>query len=374
VTLVVDRGQDGPRVHALCVAVGAYRHLPRGHEEVKHNTLGLKQLSGPPPSALAFVDWLASHLTHPSAQLGTIELLLSPAQTWPQPRDGFIQVEMPSLLNTVAAFERWYGRCDSNEGNVALFYFCGHGVEKDSQYLLLEDFGRSELRLLENSVDVGATYLGMARSRARAQYFFVDACREIPFDLLNMLRGDARTLIEPQYGDPRQDTALLFATSGGAKAYGRRDSPTRFTEALIRALGGLGGRRVGDRWVVDYSGLHLAVTTLLRNAEGGAPLQSPTSRGAGEGILHVCPSAPVVPVTITCDPAAAVPAGQISLAPLQGGPASIATKAYEEGWKAEAPADVYRFTVDFPDHSFRDAEGTLYAYPPESKMPVSVAR
>jgi len=374
-TLVYERPGDGPRVHVLAIGVGGYRHLPGGSEEVPHNTLGLRQLSGPPASAKAFTRWIVANLRHPRAELGTVELLLSPEEAWAPDGEPAVPVERPSMANVLAAFERWYRRCDEDSGNVALFYFCGHGVERESPFLLLEDFGRSEMSLLENAVDIGETYAGMARCAAGAQYFLVDACREIPFELTQLLNGNARVLVDPRLvGDDRQETALLFATSGGAKAYGRAGRPTRFTEAVLSALGGLGGRYDGRRWVVDYLGLQRAATILLRRGPGGPPAQRPTVLGAGEGVLHVCSTPPVVPVAISCDPTAAVAAARAAVAPvLPAGAASVVPAPVADGWTVELPADVYMLTLEFPAGDFQPMTEKIIAYPPRYDSRVAVS-
>ena len=377
-TLVVDRRVDGPAVHVLAIGVGAYRHLPGGAEPVRHDTLGLRQLSGPPRAAAHFVDWVAGRMRHPTAQMATVEMLVSPAQSY-TPADGdgqSVDLELPSKANTAAAFERWYARCDSSPDNVAIFWFCGHGVERESQFLLLEDFGRSPLSLLENAVDIGGTYNGMARCRATTQYFFVDACREIPFQLLQLLSGNAPALVAPQIvGDNRRDTGLMFATSGGAKAYGRPDQPTRFTEALVRALDGLGGRPDGDRWVVDFTMLQRAVTELLRAGEAGTPPQQPTLRGTGAGVLHVCSGPPIVPLSVACDPAAAIPGAEVALAPLDATPDRPlpAPQIGTQGWRFEVPADVYWFSVDFPGGDYRPMQTKFLAFPPGLDTRVEVS-
>jgi hypothetical protein len=383
-TLVLDRGSDGPRVHALVLGVGSYRHLPGGSEPVTHDTLGLRQLTGPPLSARAVADWVATSLRHPRAPLGTIELLTSPggtagASATPAgvgPGDGdalpsAALAEVPTMAAVAAAFEAWYARCDSHEDNVALFYFCGHGVERESPFLLMEDFGRSPLALLENALDVGQTYQGMARCRAREQYFFVDACREIPFQLLQLLSGNARVLVTPQaVGDRRRDTALVYATSGGARAYGRPGRPTRFTEALLRALDGLGGRLEGAAWVVDLPSLQRAVTLLLATGLEGAPPQVPSVRGAGLGVLHTIPHAPLVPVSLACRPPSAVPAGSPQLSPLAALPGAVRGAAVPPlvasatGWSAEVPADIYTLTVDFPGGGYAPARKSIAVLPP----------
>lgn len=391
-TLVVDRGRDGPRVHALVIGVGAYRHLPGGADPVAHDTLGLRQLSGPPLSARAFADWVATSMRHPRAALGTVELLTSPGAPPPgapppgaraggapagdgaapaEPAPSSATVDVPTMAAVADAFEAWYQRCDTHEDNVALLYFCGHGVERESLFLLMEDFARSSLSLLENALDVGQTYQGLARCRAREQYVFVDACREIPFQLLQQLSGNARVLVAPQLvADQRRDTALVYATSGGAKAYGRPNRPTRFTEALIRALDGLGGRLDGAQWVVDVSSLQRAITLILAEPRDGAPVQLPSIRGAGLGVLHRFDGAPVVPVSLQCLPPAAVAAATITLSPLAALPGAVvgATPptlvAGARGWSVEVPADIYSLAVDFPGGGYAAARKSIAALPP----------
>jgi hypothetical protein len=204
----------------------------------------------------------------------------------------------------------------------------------------------------------------------------VDACREIPFQLLQLLSGNARVLVTPQLvGDDRRDTGLMFATSGGARAYGRPDQPTRFTEALVRALDGLGGRPDGDRWVVDFATLQRAVTVLLRAGEAGTPSQQPTLRGTGAGVLHVCRSTPIVPLSVACDPAVAIPGARVALASLAGAPDSPSPvpQIGAQGWRFEVPADFYRFSVDFPGGGYRPMQTQFAAFPPGLDMRVEVS-
>ncbi|HKJ55999.1 MAG TPA: caspase family protein, partial [Nitriliruptoraceae bacterium] len=152
-TLVVDRGTNGARVHALVIGVGAYRHLNGGEGPLAAQPFGLGQLTSPPVSAAAFVDWIETTMRHPEAELGSVELLLSPGSAMLD--QGAVEVEVPTMENTRAAFDRWLARCDSNKDNVAVLYFSGHGIERESHMALLADFGVSATRPLENAVDVG---------------------------------------------------------------------------------------------------------------------------------------------------------------------------------------------------------------------------
>jgi hypothetical protein len=244
-----------------------------------------------------------------------------------------------------------------------MLYFCGHGVEKDSQYLLLEDFGDSPLSLLENSLDVGRLYQAMARCKARTQYFFVDACRDVPFKLLERLSGDSPMLMDQRPGPARSDSALLFATSGGAKAYGTLKQMTRYTEALIRALDGLGAVPAGPDWVITIPGVHQAVTHQLDHATPKQPRQKPTTHVVGASPVHRCERPPIVPVVITCAPSAAIRSARAALNAVYNSheyPGSVTS----ECWSYQVPPDRYRFSVTFPHGGFQPIDSELWAWPP----------
>lgn len=371
-TLVVARGLDGPRVHVLAIGVGGYRHLFGGSDPVRHGTYGLGQLSGPPHSATAFVEWVVSTMRHPTAELGTIELLLSPGGPTTVAGQA-CDVDLPTLANTKAAFDDWYARCHADPGNVALFYFSGHGVQRENQFLLLEDFGAVEHRMLENAVDIDSTYFGMAANKAAYQYFFVDACREIPYDLVANMSGSPTPLAEPKLiGDRRSDKALLKATSGGQKAYGRKNQATRFTNALLKALDGQGAERRGGVWQVGLSRVGPAIEWILRQ-ERGAPPQQPEFRGSFAAALHQLAAAPSVPVVIHCDPAAAAQTADASLTSITvPGAGALAPERQDRGWRCIAPADTYRLSLGFPANDFKPCDHPLTVVPPGVEEPVKV--
>jgi hypothetical protein len=365
-TLIVDNPCDGPGIHVLAIGVGAYRHLRDGADPVAHDTLGLTQLSGPPRSAAAFVDWVIHRMRHPRATLCTVDLLTSSPITRDGPDGRPVTVETASMANVAAAFREWYDRCDKNSDNVALLYFCGHGVERESPFLLLDDFGASRFTLLENAIDIGDLYEAMAACAARSQYYFVDTCREIPFEFLERMSGNAnRPLDRKLIGEPRTDAALLFATAGGAKSYGRRDQVTRFTTALVRALDGLGGRPDGASWVVEVGGLQTALTRMLSTSSDGTPPQRPALRSTGSAPLHVCSEPPIVPVAVSCEPPAAVGAAKVVLERI-GSPAAAVPQpsAGAGGWSVEVPADCYDFFINFPPGPYQSLRERLFAWPP----------
>ena len=140
-TIIHDADARGPGTHALVIGVGKYRHL-RGGEMPRKQNLGLGQIKSPPISAMAFADWLLSEHQNPAAPAGSVELLLSPAQSYQLSSGQSIYIESATMANVEAAFFRWYEHCTAHNDNVAIFYFCGHGVKKTDLFLLPRGFRR----------------------------------------------------------------------------------------------------------------------------------------------------------------------------------------------------------------------------------------
>jgi hypothetical protein len=163
--LVYEKLGDGPRTHVLGIGVGGYRHLDGGPSPMGDPLLhgGVTQLSSPPLSALALRDRLVA--TNPDAwraPLGSVDLLVSPHPEHPWPDGAGVKLEEPTMSNIKIAFDAWKKRCDSDSGNVAILYFCGHGLEKDEQYVLASDFGANENRMWENAIAVDSTIGGLS--------------------------------------------------------------------------------------------------------------------------------------------------------------------------------------------------------------------
>ncbi|MEV6071879.1 caspase family protein [Nocardia sp. NPDC052001] len=315
-------------------------------------------------SARSFCDWVVKEMNHPEATLGSVEILTS----------GSGAHLSPTLENVTRSFDRWYDHCDQNEDNVAIFYFCGHGVKRESEYILLEDFGESGNRLLQHSVDVSDLYYAMARCRAKNQYFFVDACRQIPFKLLRSLSGDATRLLSRELSaDTRSNAALVFATSGGAKAYGTAGQVSRFTDTLVKALSGLGGHPHGDEWVVSMPHLFRAVGILMQ--DDGGPAQNPTSELVGSSPVHIMLKPPLVPVTVACSPQAAIAGAELQLLDRGGvSPPGTNPMTVPNGWHFELSADYYTLDISFPAGEYSAIRKGLMAFPPRLATHVKVGQ
>jgi hypothetical protein len=131
--------------HVFIIGVGEYRSLIGGKGKVLEKTMGLKQLSSPPVSAEALASWFLgrqglSHAQvgfhHPGAPLATMEMLLSPPQPYTQPGGSEVLIDTASNYNIAQGFDRWVERAAANDNNIAVFYFCGHGVMGTDAYLL----------------------------------------------------------------------------------------------------------------------------------------------------------------------------------------------------------------------------------------------
>ena len=135
-TTEADVVTDQPRLHAFVIGVSDYPHLLNGSKPLANDPLGLGQVTTPHHTALRIVKWLSEEYTCPSKPLGSVEFVFSPspqvaaAGGLPNP------IETATLANIDAAFKRWVKRCSAHKENIAFFYFCGHGLAKDEQFLL----------------------------------------------------------------------------------------------------------------------------------------------------------------------------------------------------------------------------------------------
>jgi hypothetical protein len=106
-------------------------------KQLLENPMSLKQLSSPPLSAVALASWFlgrqnptpgATGFHNPNAPLATVEMLFSPSQPYTRPDSAEVLVEAATRANIAQGFERWLERAAAHDENVAVFYFCGHGV------------------------------------------------------------------------------------------------------------------------------------------------------------------------------------------------------------------------------------------------------
>lgn len=320
-TLVWKREKRGsPQTHAFIIGVGAYRHPPGGKSSKRTTPgYGLKQLTSPPLSARAFADWLLSEYHHPEAPLGSVELLLSEQVSTPyQLPDGRdVSVQPATIAAIHGAFQKWFDRCQQYSDNIAIFYFCGHGVMIQGDHILLaEDFGTSPFQPFANAINFDSFRRGMAQCQIRAQYFFVDACSDVLLPGLNIERACANSLIQPRWTDPDALALVLKASPYGQSAYGQPGQVGLFTQALLCCLQGLACVYETGEWVVTTDSLGSVVPRVMNRLYSlqGVPHQNPScSNSLGHQRVHVRQTPPLIPLTIRFDPQHAMADAQLTL-------------------------------------------------------------
>jgi hypothetical protein len=259
---------EEPHLHALLIGVGDY---PNFTDNSKHPTFDLKRITTTSRAALNIAKWLANNYNNPNCPLGSIELLLSPTTEIALTHGRSITIEVPTLTNVREAYNRWRGRCDSSQKNIALFYFAGHGISTSShtQFLLLDDFADPKnYDLWTNCIDFKAMRDGLKGCAAATQLYFIDACRNVPIEAMIQLNPHGQHLGAADVYK-KAISYTYYASSAGNKAYGIDGGPTFFSQALLTSLGGVGtsGR------VVTTSSLATSLATTLLDLGGSSAFE-----------------------------------------------------------------------------------------------------
>lgn len=364
-----------PQTHALVIGVGAYRHLPGGSlyaTQPARFTVGLEQLTSPPISAKAITDWLVSTHKNQEAPLGSVELLLSPEGEYADPNGTTFPIEAATFNNIEAAFDRWVERCDTSKQNVALFYFCGHGLDYTTMTLLTEDFGASSGRPWANTIDFNRTYWGMNDCRAETQCYFLDACRDVPKESLQSNGFEPRALKTSQLISLPPRSALIVKSSlQGGKAYAPSGEVSYFTQELLRTLNGFGAdRKVGNVWHVTPESLSEGLVSALgwqdRRCSIGGEIQLP------KRVIHQIPDPVKCLVRVTCSPPEQHRAARLVMTNQWINPPRIYSRnPSPEPWTEEVESGVYRVEAQFNSEDYQNMENPVFlVYPPEQTCPL----
>lgn len=345
-TTVHDVAGAGPGTHALVIGVGSYHHLLGGTGTSLDNPYGLGQLGSPPISALRVAEWLLNELHNPEAPLASLEVLISsPAPAVVATPSGPVTVEPATMTNIASAASRWFARADEHAENVAVFYHCGHGLESTDLALLAQDFGApggAPIRPWEFAYNFHRTYRGMAQCKARGQFYFIDACRQVSADVLAFDGRDLQVLAAPQLrGNNTRSAPILYASARESRAFAQTDGVSRFTGALLAALSSNGTERRAGTWRVSSEILGRAVLARIQLGNiPGVPAQQCVVGGESTGpvALHTITGNPQVPVLVT---AATAPAST-SLEFRRNGESSPGTTLVgPPPWRQDVPAGTY---------------------------------
>jgi hypothetical protein len=248
-TLVVDRRQEitGPGLHALIVGVSDYAHLPAGPADLAVG-FGMRKLASPALSGYRVYRRLTQLPAGSSfaVPLKTCRLLLAPSaeERAAEPTLAALTVERPTWSAVQDAAIAWRKDASSEPDSITLFYFGGHGMRMGSEggSMALDDFGTPDRPISQYCAKVSRLRAAMAPTRtrpniARTQFYFVDACRNLPEQVLGFDALKVPDLLDVELNllDTRATPTFLASLDGGT-ALSRRGQETVFCEALLHAL------------------------------------------------------------------------------------------------------------------------------------------
>jgi hypothetical protein len=382
---------ETPGTHVLIIGVGYYRHLRGGPEPRSGVHLGLNVLQSPPVSAIHLARWIldgndapSGGLHNPNAPLTTLEILVSSEQGEQLNAAGAMHdIERASLPLVQTGFDRWLDEVQRHSNNVGVLYFCGHGVMGNGpeHILLLDDHGANRNRPFQTgSFDLSNTVRALWRQVPAQLYIFVDACRTYSRRVGERLSSRPAALLDDgaSSANVNRGTTWIESTTEGEPAYGDSNGLSRFTAALLQALGGYcGAPQPGTpNWLVNGSALAQAMPKLLAmvNKERGGEPQSctPHPSGAVDAPLHVTTEVPKVKVEIELTPEVLRVISSYEIHNLVDSTVPPLTGGLSEGiWRTETSKGMYEVRIASVMHQ-PYASGAQYLEPPLYHLPVEV--
>ncbi len=369
-TALYDDGSAEPRTHALVVGVGEYDYI----DDPRVAGLNLTaKLSSPPESALAFATFLRDELTNSEAPLGSLDLLVSPTRRFRPPGSARAKrIGRPTMEELRPAFRQWVDRCNRNEDNVAMFYFCGHGLMRGHLGLLVADFGDPDSQPFANAINFDDSRVAMATScRAKIQCFFADACRQVSLESLRV--GNELGEVIPDWLADQNlavDSFGLYATLPTDPAYGQVAGVAAFTQAILASFRGMGCRPRRGAWWVSTSHLAEGVEAAMSYAQAheGAPRQtSQPEGGRRESLIHCTDSPGDIPVTIMLVPGHETDGVELSIFEAGAGQPVAHRLDGAEPWHIRLPVKEYQGRATF-SRRWRPYEATVNPQPPHPEI------
>lgn len=357
--LVHNVAVAGPATHALVIGVGDYPHLNGGipgKRTQQHD--GMEQLTSPPISARLFASWLMSEeFHHPKKPLASVALLLSEAAPAPfvDPKDPAKKFDVPlaNSTNVRLAIRELFNRGDENAENLLIFYFCGHGIAAGTDTaLLLSDYGANDLNALEGAIDFRLLRIGMNRSKASEQCFFVDACRASTDTLIEAAGHAGQVIIaggQRPFDLPPRRAPVFYATLNGFKAFALPGKPTIFTDALLKALRDLAADDEMGDWRVSTNRVQAAVEHVAaRQTIEVRKQQIPTADDVSNIHLNFLQAPPRALVYLKSDPPEALATAAVTFQRAGGAPQPAPPEGLDgTEWTMELPSGDYDFSVTF---------------------------
>lgn len=260
-SLWVDRKSTvhGAGLHALIIGVSDYQFLPAPGQfpDPKHVTLGLTKVRIPSTGAFRVARWIRDAYWHPTTEIKTIRMLLSPSASEITPtvtpsesEDDLMRAALAETIPTVPradtanveqALLDWQADCKGHPDDIAVLYVSGHGIQwgsKDDAIVLLEDFAKTQL-FLNQAIDVGRTMKGMSGDdMPQVQLYFVDACQIQPDEHAKFEDAGSPLRLRSEFGGADLRSApIYFGACPQTAAKGRSGQGTYFAQGLVTCLG-----------------------------------------------------------------------------------------------------------------------------------------
>ncbi|GAA4604740.1 hypothetical protein BJY16_005124 [Actinoplanes octamycinicus] len=366
------RGAE-PGIHALIIGIGHYPFLTGNH--LRYD--GSADLRSAPVSALRFLDCLLDDAAGPwSRPVSTVDVLLSPVRELVDPDGVAVPVADPTRRNIQAAFDGWLDRCRSDPDNVAVLYFCGHGVQTDEHILLASDFAESDNNPFLGSFAFDTSRDGLLTQLPRTQCLFVDACRvHLTEEVRRKRLLGAGPLIAPEDYAERLCRHDLTLRAPFLDEFGAPDGEapvSYFTAALVKALEGQAGEEDPDTgaWLVSNESISRAMTTLLQRELGEATGQAVEgARIYQPAVLRRLAAAPSTEVRVRWDPE--ITSGVVRCTPrLPARPEHRSAASARQPWRFPAEAGHYVATAECDQGSYVAEQRPFLALPPTADVRV----
>lgn len=349
-------GND-PQTHVLIIGVGGYPFLKDGEKQKEQSFESAKilgQLTSPPVSAEAFYNTVMK-LNAADAwikPLGSVDVLISPSVENDPALFSGQALERANLNNIKRTYREWKRRCNSHPDNVAIFFFSGHGVEQGEHVLLSEDFGEYPENPWEGSFAFDRTRRSFFTCKANTQLFFIDACRLINSDMLmteiplNPIDPPGLTATDCLYNLTQK------ATAPNQGAYGKNNSVSFYTEALIKALEGGALTNENGEWTIATGTLSSKMNYFIKMvSDVGVPDQRCNSITSDVTDILRFNEPPNIDLTITCTPNKAHCLANLSC----HNPQTTFSQRRGPGpdpWRVSIKPGIYLVKADFPNNEY----------------------
>jgi hypothetical protein len=235
--------------HALIIGISRYPFLGGIEGNINWDTGGLGQLVVSASTAAKLFRWISIQGAFGGTSIATCRLLLSPAPEEKSAIDLIANGEYraANYVDIQASMSAW-GDDISNapsgqEANVALFFFSGHGIEREGKHhLLAQDVLNPRSNSgHQNAIEVDPILSALGGFGIDTGFMLIDACRNDSPEARD-LGVQGRSVLVPRMHALSDPKALIGfkATGSGMSAYQRStDAATIFGQAVLESLEGL---------------------------------------------------------------------------------------------------------------------------------------